>query len=375
MKTPYYLYDLRILKDTLDVAKLSCERHGIEMHYAVKANSEKRILSMISAAGFGAECVSGNEIALAVECGFAPSVIMFDGCGKTDEEIRFALRTGIRNFNVESLEELEVIEQIAADMDCIAPVSLRINPDIDARTLKAITTGLDDNKFGIGAYCLQDAIDILGRSPHLSFKGVQFHVGSQILQIDTVFKEACIKAMAMVKRFEDAGLEVETIDLGGGLGIDYENPDLHPVPDFDGWLGAIDRYLKRKPSQHVVVEPGRALVGQCGSLIASVLYVKHTRTKQFLILDAGMNNLIRPALYGAYHKIENITAAGEGREALAAYDVVGPICESSDVFAESRQVRVARRGDLVAIRSAGAYGATMSSRYNLHDIAEAVYKE
>lgn len=374
-ETPFYYYDMELLARTLSQAAREAARYGIRMHYAVKANAEEPILRRIAAAGFGAECVSGNEVLHAARCGFAPGGIFFDGVGKTDREIAAALQTGIGAFNVESLPELEVLDALAGAAGQVADVQLRINPDVDAETDRRITTGTDEDKFGIPAQEIGTAIGLLRRCRHVRFTGLQFHIGSQIMAVERVVAAECRRVNAVVAAFEAAGLPVRCIDMGGGLGVDYAEPDLHPVPDFGTWLGTIDACIERRPGQEVHVEPGRSLVAQCGSLIARVVYVKAGRKKNFLILDAGMNDLIRPALYGAYHKVENLTAAYvRGREEKdAVYDVVGPVCESTDVWGEHRVLRTARRGDLVAIRSAGAYGSVLSSSYNLRTPAPAVF--
>ena len=372
-QTPFYWYDLDLLERTIAAASAAAEKYGIQVHYAIKTNSEPRIASMVAAAGFGVECVSGNEILLAKECGFAPEKMMFDGVGKTDWEIRTALEVGIGRFNIESLEELQVVNEIAGEMGLVANVSLRVNPDVDAHTDIHITTGLEENKFGIRYYQIDAACRLLRSCSNVAFKGLQFHVGSQILD-NSVFAAECAKSNEIVAAFESAGLTVENIDLGGGLGISYDDPDGLPIPDFDGWFRNIKGNLKVKPGQNVIVEPGRSLTGQCGSLIAKVLYIKETRNKTFMILDAGMNDLMRPALYGSYHRIENITEGADERP-VRVYDVVGPICESTDVFAEGRPLAESKRGDFVAIRSAGAYGQTMASRYNSKSLAPAVYSK
>jgi len=377
LPSPFWYYDMELFERTVREAAAMAATYNISIHYAIKANSERRIVERIAAAGFGAECVSGNEVRYAAECGFPHDKIMFDGCGKTDAEIALALSLGIEAFNVESLPELEVIGQMAAERGVTARVQLRINPNVDAHTHKFITTGLNENKFGISQHEYDRAVEVVKSSKNIDCIGLQFHVGSQIMDVEDVIKEECAKVNDIVDFFESKGLNVRNIDLGGGLGINYDEPDEQPVPDFKTWFRTIAENLKTRPGQKIHVEPGRALVGQVGSLIARVVFVKNGEYKNFLIVDSGMNDLIRPALYGAYHKIENLTAhyVRGAVEKDGIYDVVGPVCESSDVWGEDRQMRISLRGDLIAIRSAGAYGSVMSSNYNMRDKASVIFSD
>ena len=423
LATPFWYYDMDVFRKTVKLAASLSERYGIGVHYALKANVEPRLVSYIASKGFGADCVSGNEVKYAVKSGFARSSIVFAGVGKSDKEISDALDLGIGCFNVESLMEMQVIDALAASKGVRANVSLRINPNIDAHTHRYVTTGLYENKFGISRHEFEAAIDILKGSKALDFKGLHFHIGSQITDVESVYSLECERAAEIVEWFEAHGMEVGSIDLGGGLGVDYDEPDENSVPDFEKWFRIIDKKLRRRPEQSVSIEPGRSMVAQCGSLITRVLFVKSGETKTFLIMDAGMNDLIRPALYGAYHKIENLSAyyvsksssddrPGPGiceskyvEDAKAArsvrvwdrvpmknmgpdrplekgvqgglrlYDVVGPVCESSDVWGEGRELPYSKRGDILAIRSTGAYGSVMSSRYNLRDLAPAVFSD
>lgn len=397
LQTPFWYYDLDLLRRTADeVAKYS-RKYGIGVNYALKANVEPRILQIISSKGFGADCVSGNEVIYAVAHGFRPETVVFAGVGKTDREISSAIDLGIGCFNVESLMELEVIDSIASAKGVRVNVAVRINPDIDAHTHKYVTTGLEENKFGISRHEFDSVIELLKRCKSVDFRGLHFHVGSQILDVREVYSEECRRASEIVDYFESRGLVVKNIDLGGGLGVNYKNPDSEPIPDFGTWFSTINDNLKRRPDQMVVIEPGRSIVAQCGSLISRVVFVKHGEHKSFLILDAGMNDLIRPALYGAYHHIENLTveelnnsssrktkagvatqektAPTESPESYTFYDVTGPVCESDDVWGTDRRLPESHRGDLLAISSAGAYGSVMSSRYNLRDIAPAVFSD
>lgn len=397
LQTPFWYYDLDLLRRTADeVAKYS-RKYGIGVNYALKANVEPRILQIISSKGFGADCVSGNEVIYAVEHGFRPETVVFAGVGKTDREISRAIDLGIGCFNVESLMELEVIDTIASAKGVRVNVAVRINPNIDAHTHKYVTTGLEENKFGISRHEFDSVIELLKSCKSVVFRGLHFHVGSQILDVREVYSEECRRASEIVDYFECRGLVVKNIDLGGGLGVNYKDPESEPIPDFGTWFSTINDNLKRRPDQRVIVEPGRSIVAQCGSLISRVVFVKHGEHKSFLILDAGMNDLIRPALYGAYHHIENLTVeelnnssshktgAGavtqeknvptESPEAYTSYDVTGPVCESDDVWGTDRRLPESHRGDLLAISSTGAYGSVMSSRYNLRDIAPAVFSD
>ena len=374
--TPFWYYDTDLLRKTVAKVSSLAAESSIEVHYAIKANAQERLLRIISSSGIGADCVSGNEVLHAVKCGFAPEKIVFAGVGKTDKEIADALEADIFAFNCESLQELYVLDAMASRLSTKARVSVRINPNIDANTHKFVTTGLNDSKFGIGTHEFDALADLLGRCRHVEFNGLHFHLGSQITDIERVYGLECKKVNEIVSYFENKGISVHNIDLGGGLGVEYENPDEYPVPDFGLWFRTISRHLARRPGQRVHVEPGRSLVAQCGTLFSRVLFVKSGETKTFLIVDAGMNDMIRPALYGAYHRIENLSARRRPNlREEQLYDVVGPVCESSDVWGTGRVLPMSVRGDLIAIRSAGAYGQTMSSRYNLKDFAQVVYSD
>lgn len=377
IETPFYYYDMELFRRTVAEMKALADESGIGIHYAVKANSDARLMSILSAEGFGADCVSGNEVSHAAALGFAPESIMFAGVGKTDREIRTALKTGIGCFNVESLPELKVIDGLASELGVTAPVALRINPNIDAHTHKYVTTGLEANKFGISDYEFDDAVALLSQCKSVSFKGIQFHIGSQITDIEEVFSIECKCAKEIAALLEAKGLKIGSIDFGGGLGVSYEEPDAYPVADFKTLVTIIRSYFPKDCGYNLCIEPGRSVVAQCGSLISKALYVKHGRTKSFLILDAGMNDLIRPALYDSYHFIENLTAFYQRSDSRLdhTYDVVGPVCESSDVWGTDRPLPESVRGDYIAIRTAGAYGQTMASRYNLRDLAKAVYSD
>ena len=374
--TPFYYYDMDLFRKTVDhVAELAAG-HDIKVHYAVKANVERRLLEYISSKGFGADCVSGNEVLHAHDCGFPADKIVYAGVGKSDKEIYNALKLGIEAFNCESLQEIYVINEMAHVHGLKANVSVRINPDIDAHTHKYVTTGLYENKFGISQHEFDKLIDILTRSEHINFIGLHFHIGSQITRVEEVFALECKRVNEIVAYFERNGLKVNNINLGGGLGVDYDDPDESAIADFGTWFRTISENIVRREDQAVHVEPGRSLVAQCASLISRVLFVKSGETKNFLIMDAGMNDLIRPALYGAYHKIENLSASQRAfYPTHQAYDIVGPVCESSDVWGAGRLLPLSVRGDLMAIRSTGAYGQVMASRYNMKDLAPSVFSD
>lgn len=358
--TPFYYYDTDLLRETLRTINAEAGKYeGFCVHYAVKANANPKVLNVICQSGLGADCVSGGEIQAAVAAGFAPGKIVFAGVGKSDKEINLALDKDIFCFNVESVPELAVINHLASVKGKVARVAFRINPNVGAHTHANITTGLAENKFGIAMDDMENVIEQAAAMDNVKFIGLHFHIGSQILDMGD-FVALCNRINDLQKRLEARHITVEHINVGGGLGIDYTHPNKVPVPDFKAYFATYARHLDLRKGQTLHFELGRSVVGQCGSLISRVLYVKQGTAKQFAILDAGMTDLIRPALYQAYHKIENITSEGPMR----TYDVVGPICESSDVFAKAIDLNECRRGDLVAIRSAGAYGEIMASRYN-----------
>ncbi|TJZ53226.1 diaminopimelate decarboxylase [Sphingobacterium olei] len=370
VETPFYYYDLALLERTLDAAKQAADKRKFHIHYALKANFNDRILSIIRSKGFGADCVSGNEVQKSIDVGFEASKITFAGVGKSDKEITSALKHQIFAFNVESIQELEVIDELAAKLGEKANVSLRINPNVDAHTHHYITTGLDENKFGVPNSELEQAASVLRSCAHVNLVGLHFHVGSQITDLN-VFKSLCVKVNEWKNWFEERGTYIKVINVGGGLGVDYHAPDENPIPDFEAYFDVFDKFLDRNGQQEVHFELGRALVAQCGSLVSKVLYTKSGTKKHFLILDAGMTELMRPALYQAYHKIEKIGSDPSAK--TINYDVVGPICESSDCFGKEVPLPESKRGDLIAIRTAGAYGEVMASRYNLREEIRYIY--
>lgn len=364
LETPFYYYNLDLLQETLSAAKAAADKRNFHVHYALKANFNPRVLEMVQAQGFGADCVSGNEVSKAIEVGFPASQITFAGVGKSDKEIRTALKHEIFAFNVESIQEMEIIDELAGEIGIRANVSLRINPNVDAKTHQYITTGLDENKFGLPNSELERAASVLRNCKNVDLVGLHFHIGSQITDMN-VFKSLCVKVNEWKNWFEERGTQIRVLNVGGGLGVDYYGPDANPIADFETYFDIFDRFLERTPNQEVHFELGRALVAQCGSLISKVLYTKSGVKKNFLILDAGMTELMRPMLYQAYHKIEKVGASAEAEK--VNYDVVGPICESTDAFGKEVALPVSKRGDLIAIRTAGAYAEVMASSYNLRD--------
>lgn len=364
IRTPFYYYDTELLTQTLEAIKKEIgDKPNYHLHYAVKANANPKVLKLISQAGFGADCVSGGEIRASLAAGFPAEEIVYAGVGKSDWEINLGLDADIAYFNVESIAELEVINELAAQKQKVARVSFRINPNVGAHTHANITTGLAENKFGIAMEDMEKVIGIAAGMNHVKFIGLHFHIGSQILEMDD-FKALCNRINELQDRLEKAEISVENINVGGGLGIDYQAPDANPIPDFKAYFETYEKNLKLRDGQHLHFELGRAVVGQCGSLITRVLYVKQATVKQFAIVDAGMTDLLRPALYHAYHQIENLSS----EETEEVYDVVGPICESSDVFAKEYKLNKCHRGDLIALRSAGAYGEIMASQYNCREL-------
>ena len=360
LETPFYYYDVNVLRETLScINKEAGKYNNFCVHYAVKANANHKVLTIIRESGLGADCVSGGEIRAAIKAGFPTNKIVYAGVGKTDWEINLGLDYDIFCFNVESVPELEIINELAAAKGKTARVAFRINPNVGAHTHANITTGLAENKFGISMEDMDKVIDMAGTLPHVKFVGLHFHIGSQILDMGD-FVALCNRVNELQEKLYARQIIVEHINVGGGLGIDYAHPNRQAIPNFTEYFATYHKHLKLRPQQTLHFELGRAVVGQCGSLISKVIYVKQGTNKQFAILDAGMTDLIRPALYQAYHKIENITS----EEPMETYDVVGPICESSDVFGKAIDLNKAHRGDLFALRSAGAYGEIMASAYN-----------
>jgi diaminopimelate decarboxylase len=369
-ETPFYYYDMALLEKSLISIKEEAAQYNYHVHYAIKANANPRILSLIQSYGFGADCVSGNEIKRSIETGFSANKIVYAGVGKSDREIKLALDTDIFCFNCESIPEIEVIEEIAKSKNKVANIALRINPNVNANTHHYITTGIAENKFGINPWEFEEILSILKESKNLNLIGLHFHIGSQIVDL-SVFKSLCIRINEIQDWFLDHQIIVDHINVGGGFGINYHQPDEEPIPDFKNYFALFKEFLILKANQEVHFELGRSIVGQCGSLISRVLYVKKGINTKFAILDAGMTDLLRPALYQAFHKIENMSS----NEALENYDVVGPICESSDCFGKAVSLPETKRNDLIAIRSAGAYGEVMASEYNLRKLADSFFSD
>ena len=369
IQTPFYYYNIDVLKATLESAIEASSKYGYHIHYAIKANANPRILNIIQGYGFGADCVSGNEVSKAVEHDFNSSKIAFAGVGKTDFEINTAIDANIHAFHVESVHELEVINELAAAKGKVVNIAFRLNPNVDAKTHAYITTGLNENKFGINPWELEGLVERCSSFENLKLIGIHFHIGSQITDM-TVFEELAIKVNSLMDWFEGKGIELPYINLGGGLGVDYENP-ANKIPDFEAYFKAIHDNLKVRENQEIHFELGRSLVGTCGDLISKVLYIKNGLEKNFVIADAGMTDLLRPALYKSVHVVENLTSVLDN----VVYDVVGPVCESSDIFAKDLTLPKTQRGDLLCIRTAGAYGQVMSSNYNLRDLAKAYYSD
>lgn len=387
--TPFYYYDLGLLKRTLTALKKESDKHGYHSHYALKANANDEILSVIKKAGLGADCVSGNEVRKAAQHKF--DSIFFAGVGKSDKEIIAGLENNIACFNCESLQEIEVISQLAEGYykknksrnsplkegqgGACVPIALRINPNVNANTHKYITTGLEENKFGINPWELEEVVKSARKLANIKITGIHFHIGSQITDLN-VFKSLCLRANEIQGWFISHKIQLEHINVGGGLGVDYHEPDKNSIPDFAAYFGLFKQFMELRPGQTLHFEIGRAIVAQCGSLISKVLYVKKGINTNFVILDAGMTELIRPALYQSYHKIQNISSPSSiihDPSSMHRYDVVGPICESSDCFGKAMMLSETKRGDLVAIRTTGAYGEVMASQYNLRDRVKAVY--
>ncbi|MEO1023644.1 MAG: diaminopimelate decarboxylase [Bacteroidota bacterium] len=358
--TPFYYYDMDLLNLTLRQVKKWGLSKGFHVHYALKANNHIQLLQRLQEAGLGADCVSGGEIERAIEGGFSPDQIAFAGVGKSDQEIELALSLNIFCFNVESIEELTVLNEIAGKKGQVAPIALRINPDVDAKTHRYITTGLSENKFGINEESLAEALTLVHELDHIQLIGIHFHIGSQINQLEP-FQKLVRRANELNQHIEAQGHHLTVINVGGGFGINYEAPDAEPIPDFERFFGLFESSMNLKNHQQLHFELGRSVVGQCGSLITKVLYTKPGRTRKFAIVDAGMTELLRPALYQATHHMEVLTSDLPPE----TYDIVGPICESSDTFRKSVELSGLQRGDIIAMRSTGAYGEVMTSRYNL----------
>ena len=373
LETQFYYYDMDVLGETLQTIKELIAPHpNYHVHYAITANANPRIMQTIAQAGLGADCVSGGEVEAAHNTGFAGKDIVFAGVGKSDREIINALNIGIHNFNVESIAELEVINELAHNLGKKAKVCFRINPNVDAHTHAKITTGLNENKFGIAMEDMIPAIREAQKMDSVEYIGLHFHIGSQILEL-SVYVALCERINQLQDELEANGIQTKNINVGGGLGIDYDMPDTHPIPNFEEYFKIFTDNLKLRDGQQLHFELGRSIVAQCGSLIARTLYIKQGHTKRFVIVDAGFTELVRPAMYGAHHHTENLSVTDKTR--TTKYDVVGPICESSDVFSTDELLPVTKRGDLIAFRSAGAYGEVMASTYNCRPLPKSYFSK
>ena len=371
LETPFYLYDINLLRQTLESVSSESKKYGYKVHYAIKANNDDYLLSIIKEYGIGIDCASGNEVRKAIESGFAADTVVYAGVGKRDKEIRYPIEQGILAINCESIEELQVVNQIAGEMGKKADVGLRVNPDIDPKTNRCIATGQADSKFGISYDEILEEAELIKSLENINIIGIHIHIGSQIRELH-VFENMCNKANAIVEKLESLGFKFRIVDVGGGLGINYDVPENEPIPNFASLFAIVHEYLN-VGDKEVHFEFGRSIVGECGELITSVLYNKTTATgRRLLIIDASMTELIRPMLYGSYHNIENITSQ---EEVCKKYTVVGTACESTDVFDENVSLKKSKRGDLLAIKSAGAYGRSMASQYNMHDLPRGVYSD
>lgn len=371
--TPFYFYDMELLRNTLSTVTSEAEKYGYKVHYALKANFSDRILAEMKKFGLGADCVSGNEVRKAIECGIPSSDVVYAGVAKSDQEIRYGLEHDIFSFNCESREELVVINAMAGEMGKKANIALRINPDVDPMTHKNISTGQADSKFGISYQEVDQVIDELSELNNLNFVGIHFHIGSQVTELKA-FEYLSLRVNTIQEWFLEKGFDLKHINVGGGLGIDYHDPEHNPMPDFASYFAIFNKHLKLRPGQTVHFELGRSLVGQCGELITRVLYNKVTASgKRIALVDAGMTDLMRPALYDAVHRIENLSA--EKSASKYEYMIAGPICESTDFFSKGLELPETRRGDMLTIMSAGAYGRSMSSNYNLRDLTKEVFSD
>jgi len=370
LETPYYYYDTEVLHRTLQTVTSEAAKYDFHVHYALKSNANARILNIINSYGLGADCVSGGEVRAALEAGFPASRVVFAGVGKADWEINFGLEHDIFCFNVESIPELEVINELAEAQGKVARIALRINPNVQADTHHYITTGKEENKFGIALCDFDKVVDVAVKAKNIKLIGIHFHIGSQILELNN-FAGLCSRVNELQDQLAKRNITLEHVNVGGGLGIDYHHPSRNPIPDFADYFKTFKSMLNLRDGQTLHFEPGRSVTGQCGNLITKVLYIKEGVKKKFAVVDAGFTELIRPALYQAYHKIENITS----ELPVEKYDVVGPICESSDCFGKDVELNGSKRGDLLALRSAGAYGEIMASQYNLRKLPKAYFSD
>ncbi len=354
--TPFYLYSYHTLVRHFTVFDEAFKGIPHLICYSAKANSNLALLRLFSNLGGGVDVVSGGEIYRALQGGASPQKIVYSGVGKKEDEIEYALKAGILMFNVESLQELQAINEVAGRVGRKAAIAIRVNPDINAKTHPYISTGLKQNKFGIDILRAPMAYRTAAQLPHLKILGIDCHIGSQLVEVEPII-EALKKLKQLVETLRREGIEIQYLDLGGGLGITYEDEEPpHPVEYASSILEEVRGF-----GCTLILEPGRVIVGNAGALVSKVLYIKENEEKRFVIIDAGMNDLVRPSYYGSYHQI--LPVREESREETLA-DVVGPICESSDFLARGRKIQSLRSGELIAVMSAGAYGFSMSTNYN-----------
>lgn len=355
--TPFYLYSEQKLRDNFkSFADAVKPLKKATVCFAVKSNFNPTILKILAGMGAGADIVSGGELELALQAGVPADKIVFSGVGKTRAELTAAIMAGIKQINAESESEIRLINEIAIGLNKTASVGIRVNPDVDARTHEKITTGKKENKFGIDWNDARRLFLSAEQFKGISLHGIEVHVGSQILELSP-FREAFVKTKKMLNDLKEHGVSIQTVDVGGGLGVAYKTDESAPSPA--DYIAVLQDVLGDFDGEFVF-EPGRCISGDAGMLVASVVRVKQTGDKRFAVLDAGMSDLVRPAMYDAYHNIEAL----KGGEASERYDVVGPICESADIFGKDRMLPELNEGDLIAIETAGAYGAAMASNYN-----------
>ena len=367
LKTPFYFYDLDLLDKTILSLKESLDPN-YSVYYAIKANNNSKIIKLIKDHDLGIDAVSGEEINKSLNNSIKPKKIVFAGVGKTKDEIIFAIRKKIYLFNCESFDEISLIDKISNELNVKTKIAIRLNPNIDSRSHKYIKTGMFDSKFGIQIDHLDEILEKIKKLNHIDLKGYHFHLGSQIDDLG-VFRKLCKVSNEMNLYLKNKNFNITDINLGGGLGINYKEPDLNLIPDFKSYFQIFKRNLIYFDNQKIHFELGRSIVGQSGSLFSSILYLKKSFNKHFIIIDAGMTELIRQALYNAQHHIENLSSSKKENK----YDIVGPLCESSDTFAKDYYLNQSEIGDLIVIRSTGAYGEVMSSNYNLRKKVKAYY--
>jgi len=366
--TPFYLYSYHTLVRHFTIFDEAFKGMSHLICYSAKANSNLTFLRLFVNLGGGVDVVSGGELYRAVKGGADPRKIVFSGVGKREDEIEYALKTGILMFNVESSQELQVINEVAGRVGKKAPIAIRVNPDIDPKTHPYISTGLKQNKFGIDILRAPMAYRLASQMSNMKIVGIDCHIGSQLVEVEPIV-EALRKLKQLVENLRKEGMEIQYLDLGGGLGITYEDEEPpHPIEYASTILEEI-----REFGCTLILEPGRVIVGNAGVLVSKVLYTKENEEKRFVIVDAGMNDLVRPSYYGSYHQI--LPVKEETREEIVA-DVVGPICESSDFLAKGRKIPNLHSGELIAVMSAGAYGFSMSTNYNSRPrIAEVLVRD